>query len=307
MTRVAASVRISQRFVASSNVAAVTRVRELDVAAEIEPIGDVVEVPLDLGLLRVPTRPLPLLRELLGERVAVVVTLGVAARARIAVPVPRAADAVAGLEDLDAQVQVVAELVERVETGEARADHDHVEVGVLVHRAIVQGPPTTEHVSIEGSIRHRSDTCSQRARAVTPVTDSAEAFGGAQQQVEVLLGPLGAGPEGVDRHRAGTRITPSRQPGRVPAPAGPGATQTLPSRPSASGSRPASAAAVRTASHAGSKPRPGCTGGKGSHPSASRPTRAKAGLAVPHPIQIGTRPAGSGAMPAASTTSDVPA
>ena len=58
------SVRISQRFVESSNVAAVTRVESCDVAAQIEAIGDVVEVPLDLGLLRVPTRPLPLLRQL---------------------------------------------------------------------------------------------------------------------------------------------------------------------------------------------------------------------------------------------------
>ena len=107
---------------------------ELDVAAQIEAIGDVVEVPLDLGLLRVTTRPLPLLRQLRRERVAVVVALGVAPRAGIAVPVPRAADTVAGLEDPDAQVQVVTELVERVETGEARADHDDVEVGLLVHR-----------------------------------------------------------------------------------------------------------------------------------------------------------------------------
>ena len=116
---------------------------ELDVASEIEAIGDVVEVPLDLGLLRVTTRPLPLLRKLRGERVAVVVTLGVAPRAGIAIPVPRAADTVAGLEDADAQVQVVTELVERVETGEARADHDHVEVRLIIHRAdrIRRSPP----------------------------------------------------------------------------------------------------------------------------------------------------------------------
>ena len=127
------SVRISQRFAASSKVAAVTRVEQLDVASKIEAIGDVVEVPLDFGLLRVPTRPLPLLRQLRGERVAVVVALGVAPRAGIAVPVPRAADTVAGLEDADAQVQVVAELVERVETGEPRADHDRVEVVAIIH------------------------------------------------------------------------------------------------------------------------------------------------------------------------------
>ena len=40
---------------------------ELDVASEIEAIGDVVEVPLDFGLLRVPTRPLPLVAPARGE------------------------------------------------------------------------------------------------------------------------------------------------------------------------------------------------------------------------------------------------
>ena len=55
------SVRTSQVFDASSNVAATTRVLELEVAAEVEPVRDVVEVPLDLRLFRVPARPFPLL------------------------------------------------------------------------------------------------------------------------------------------------------------------------------------------------------------------------------------------------------
>src|SRR5262249_7725910 len=51
---------------------------EPDVAAQVEAVGHVVQVALDLRLLGVPAGPLPLLRELLGEREAVVEALGVA-------------------------------------------------------------------------------------------------------------------------------------------------------------------------------------------------------------------------------------
>ena len=71
---------------------------ELDVAAEVEAVGDVVEVAQDLRLLGVLAAPLPLLHQVLVERVAVDVRLGVAAGARVAVPVPGAADVVAGFE-----------------------------------------------------------------------------------------------------------------------------------------------------------------------------------------------------------------
>ena len=71
---------------------------EAHVAAEVEPVDHVVEVALGLGLLREVLLPLPLLEQLLGEQVAVGVALGVEPRPRVAVPVPGAADAVAGLE-----------------------------------------------------------------------------------------------------------------------------------------------------------------------------------------------------------------
>ena len=131
----------------------------------------------------------------------------------------------------------------------------------------------------------------------------------------MLVGPPSAGrgvplgssdPEHVDRHGAGTGVAPSGQLVGQPM-------HLVRERPELTleaervRSRPASAAAARTSSHAGSKSRPGCTGGIGSHPSARRPTRANARGSVPHPIQIGTGSGGRGAMPAASTTSDVPA
>ena len=75
-----------------------TRVSKLDVAPQVEAVGDVLDVAQDLGLGRVALGPLPLLLELLGELVRVLHALDVAARARVAVPVPGAADVAARLE-----------------------------------------------------------------------------------------------------------------------------------------------------------------------------------------------------------------
>ncbi|MEJ7720541.1 MAG: hypothetical protein WKF58_08890 [Ilumatobacteraceae bacterium] len=71
---------------------------ELDVPAEIEPVGDVVGVAQDLGLRGVALAPLPLLLQVVVERVRVVHALDVAAGAGIAVPVPGAADVGGRLE-----------------------------------------------------------------------------------------------------------------------------------------------------------------------------------------------------------------
>jgi len=98
--------------------------RQPDVAAQVEPVGDVLEVAQDLRLLRVLARPLPLLLELLGEGVRVAVALAVAAGAGVAVPVPRAADAVAGLEHDGVEPEHVARPVQHVEPGEP-GTHDH--------------------------------------------------------------------------------------------------------------------------------------------------------------------------------------
>ncbi len=67
--------------------------------AQVEPVGDVVDVGEDLGLRRVPLRPLHSCSRLGRESVRVLHALDVAARAGVAVPVPRASDPLAGLED----------------------------------------------------------------------------------------------------------------------------------------------------------------------------------------------------------------
>ena len=66
---------------------------EADVAAQVVAVGDVVEVALDLGLGGEVLGPLPLLLELGVEAERVLEARDVAAGARVAVPVPGAADA----------------------------------------------------------------------------------------------------------------------------------------------------------------------------------------------------------------------
>ena len=100
---------------------------ELHVAAQVETVRDVIEVALELRLGGEPLGPVPIPLEFLGERVAVVPALDVAAGAGIAVPVPRPADAVALLEQPHREPQA-AQPVQHVQPGRPRPDDDRVEV-----------------------------------------------------------------------------------------------------------------------------------------------------------------------------------
>jgi hypothetical protein len=71
----------------------------LDVPVQVEPVGDVLEVAKHLMLLGVAFAPLPFLEEPFVEGVTVDPTRRIATRARVTVPVPRTAHAVARLED----------------------------------------------------------------------------------------------------------------------------------------------------------------------------------------------------------------
>ncbi len=103
---------------------------QLDVAAEIEAIGDVLEVAQDLGLRRIALGPFPLLLELRRELIRVLHALDVAARAWVAIPEPGAADAAAGLEDAGRESEL-AQTMQHAEAGEAGAHDDGVDVGGL--------------------------------------------------------------------------------------------------------------------------------------------------------------------------------
>ena len=90
-------------------------------------VGDVTEVAEDLGLRRVALRPLPLGLELGIEAVRVVDALDVAARTRVAVPVPGAADVVGALDHLRREPEA-SQAVEHVQPGEPGTHHDDVDV-----------------------------------------------------------------------------------------------------------------------------------------------------------------------------------
>ena len=94
---------------------------EADIAPKIELFRHVVEIAQDLGRPGIALRPSPFLEQLFGEEVAVGVALRVASRARIAVPVPRAAEIGGGFQDLDRKPQPVAQAKQLVQPGETGA------------------------------------------------------------------------------------------------------------------------------------------------------------------------------------------
>ena len=102
---------------------------ELDIGLQVEALGAVLEVAQDLVLFRIALGPIPFLQQVLVERVTVDVAIGVAACAGIAIPVPRAADAVAGLEHRDVQVELVAQRMEHVHAGESGTNDYRIKVG----------------------------------------------------------------------------------------------------------------------------------------------------------------------------------
>lgn len=101
---------------------------QLDVAAQIEAVDDVVEVLLDVGLLQVARGPVPLLQQVLVEGVAVDETLGVGLRAGVAVEVPGAANAATLLECPNLQPKLIAQLVKHVDAAKSGTNDDSVEV-----------------------------------------------------------------------------------------------------------------------------------------------------------------------------------
>ena len=100
---------------------------ELDVATQVEAVGDVIGIAQDFGLGRVALRPFPFLLQLGRELVGVLHALHVAARAGITVPIPGAADALPGLDDTCAK-PLLAQPVQHIHAAEACADDHRIEI-----------------------------------------------------------------------------------------------------------------------------------------------------------------------------------
>ena len=82
----------------------------------------------DFGLRGVPLCPFPFLLEGVVEAVGVLETLDVTTSARVPIPVPRAPNVGAGLEDLDVEPEH-PQPVEGVHAAESGADDNRVDVG----------------------------------------------------------------------------------------------------------------------------------------------------------------------------------
>ena len=99
---------------------------EPDVAAQVETVGHVIRVGQDLGLGGVALGPAPVALQVRVPGIGILHRFHVAARARVAVPEPGAADAGPGLERHGPQAHA-AQAVKHVHAAETGPDHDGVE------------------------------------------------------------------------------------------------------------------------------------------------------------------------------------
>ena len=126
---------------------------EGDVPAQVQLVGDPVEVAQDLGLRGVLLGPVPFLLQFIGERVAIVDALDIAASTGVTVEVPGATDVRGGLEDAHRQ-SLRTKLVQRIQPGESGAD-DH---GIKGHgqHGRPRPPVAADSFPVTGRRRRRS-------------------------------------------------------------------------------------------------------------------------------------------------------
>ena len=143
---------------------------ELDVAAQVELVGDVIQIALGLGLAGEVLLPVPFFQQFLRKGVAVGPALGIEAGAGIAVPVPGAADAGAGFEHPHLEAEF-SQLVELVEAGNTGADDDRVEIRARSVQASWR-PPASKPCSVlalmlrEPIDQNTQSTKTQQSRAL---------------------------------------------------------------------------------------------------------------------------------------------
>ena len=104
---------------------------ERDIAAKVEPVGDEVQISLDLGLGRHRLRPHPFLLDLLGEAVRVLDAFDVTSRTGITVVQPSAADVFGHLQHAGPKPELTQPM-QRVQAGKSRTDHERVEARIAI-------------------------------------------------------------------------------------------------------------------------------------------------------------------------------
>ncbi len=101
------------------------RAAELHVAAEVELVGDVVQIFQSVRLGGEVLLPVPFLHQFLGERVAIRPAFGIETGPGVTVPVPGAADVRSGLENPRRHTEF-AQAVEHEHAGNPAADDDRI-------------------------------------------------------------------------------------------------------------------------------------------------------------------------------------
>ena len=114
---------------------ALHRVGQTDGIAQAKAVGHVVGIAFKIGLGGKLLRPVPFLLEFIVEAIGIFDALDINPRAGVAVPVPRAADAIARFKAHD--LVIIAQTPDRVKAGEPRPDHDNVG---LFHLCLVHIP-----------------------------------------------------------------------------------------------------------------------------------------------------------------------
>src|SRR5208337_4715008 len=95
---------------------------ELDVLAQVEPVGDIMHPPLDFRLAGEFFAPAPALVQIFGKQILVNIAFRIEACAGISVPIPGSADVRRSVERLHRQ-SLAAQKMQLVEARDAGADH----------------------------------------------------------------------------------------------------------------------------------------------------------------------------------------
>ena len=104
---------------------------ELNILAKVELVGDVIQPTLDFGLTREFLAPAPSFVELFGKEVLINIGFGIETRARVSIPIPRAADAGGGVDHSHVH-SLLAQTIQLIKPGDTGSDDHGIEARRLL-------------------------------------------------------------------------------------------------------------------------------------------------------------------------------